>query len=461
MSACFHTYQSLVRLVRYATRPPLQISMPPVAAPANVDLGGKVQFLGSDALNRQADPGKALGFSVYLRNKDKANSDVKVSLRLVDDLGQTWAQADQVVGGSNAEARWPENAIIREDIALPVPPATPPGDYNAELVVYPAATGQPYSPPDGSAAMDLGRVQVGHASTPPALSTLPLTARVSAQAGPLRIVGLDMGTAPVSQGGTLPIDIYWQVNEHTDAGGQHVVSLVDSRGRMLVEQTCPIGSATQSASTWRPGEIVRSQCRVALPKDAAPGDYALRVAVRDPVTGEQDQARRQRIFGLLPGSDSDLASVSLWARDRTFAAPAPEHVVSANFGDQIMLLGYDVLPSNPQTMRPGQSLNLTFVDRALAPMATDYTIFVHLADDRGKLWGQHDQLAGGTHPTSMWLAAEVVSTTLTIPIAADAPAGRLTVSTGLYDAASQKRLPVIGTDPPSDSIALFAIEIVR
>lgn len=88
---------------------------------------------------------------------------------------------------------------------------------------------------------------------------------------------------------------------------------------------------------------------------------------------------------------------------------------------------------------------------ALAPTERDYTVFVHLLDDTGKLVAQHDgPPQAGAYPTSAWQPGEEVDDLHALPIAGLAP-GAYHLIAGMYDPATQQRLPVYEPHPPESN----------
>jgi hypothetical protein len=85
----------------------------------------------------------------------------------------------------------------------------------------------------------------------------------------------------------------------------------------------------------------------------------------------------------------------------------------------------------------------------LMPMERDYTVFTHLLGPynpltTGPLWGGHDSRpGGGTYPTTVWEAGEIVIDEYEIPIQADAPPGEYRLEVGMYHLATMERLPVL------------------
>lgn len=111
------------------------------------------------------------------------------------------------------------------------------------------------------------------------------------------------------------------------------------------------------------------------------------------------------------------------------------------FGSQLRLLGYRLGASE---LHPGDALPLTLYWQADAPVAQDYSIFVHLTDENNILQAQRDSFPDkGNRPTSQWRSGTLVLDPhlVTVPQTAPSPA-RLRVDVGVYDYATNTRLPV-------------------
>ncbi|MEW5961372.1 MAG: glycosyltransferase family 39 protein, partial [Chloroflexota bacterium] len=96
----------------------------------------------------------------------------------------------------------------------------------------------------------------------------------------------------------------------------------------------------------------------------------------------------------------------VWAKDnaliyRTRAGrlplPAqPDSLTNATLGDNIRLIGYTLRP-----VSPSPTLQLTLFWQPLAPLSSDYTVFVHLRNAAGATVGQSDrQPLDGAYPTT-------------------------------------------------------------
>jgi len=140
----------------------------------------------------------------------------------------------------------------------------------------------------------------------------------------------------------------------------------------------------------------------------------------------------------------------------TLALPAVER--SANFGDQIALLGYNAATESAQ---PGDTLDLTLYWQALRPLEIDYQNFVHVLNSEGGLVAQSDKLNPGEFPTRRWPVDKYVPDHHRLTLPADLPPGAYTVATGLWVQSEGWRLPVFDVDgqPAGDRATLFSLQV--
>ncbi len=148
--------------------------------------------------------------------------------------------------------------------------------------------------------------------------------------------------------------------------------------------------------------------------------------------------------------------------------PAPAVALAplrAELDGRIAILGVD---AQPNQLRPGDTAQVAVAWQALAPIAEDYSVFVHLVSEEGLVIAQLDTMpGGGLRPTSQWTVGETYTDVYPVAIPATAytpDRGRWAV--GLYDAASGERLPVQGVELPAsaavadDSLRFGAAELL-
>lgn len=102
----------------------------------------------------------------------------------------------------------------------------------------------------------------------------------------------------------------------------------------------------------------------------------------------------------------------------------------------------------PIQLQAEDVVELSLVWQALSEMPADYTVFVHLLDESGRLVGQHDGVpANGTRPTSAWVEGERILDKHRITMPADLAGGMETMVVGMYDSNTiERQLFDDGTD---------------
>jgi hypothetical protein len=140
----------------------------------------------------------------------------------------------------------------------------------------------------------------------------------------------------------------------------------------------------------------------------------------------------------------DILLVALPSRWSPNALGIEQHV-EANLGDKARLLGYNIEGS----LRPGDTLHLTLFWQALSKVDRDYTVFTHLVDGEGRIWGQKDNPpVDGFYPTNWWEEGEIVRDQYNLAASPDAPPGEYWIEVGMYLPETGERLEVHGKEGP-------------
>ncbi len=102
--------------------------------------------------------------------------------------------------------------------------------------------------------------------------------------------------------------------------------------------------------------------------------------------------------------------------------------------------------------------------RALGKISEDYTVFVHLVNERGEIIAQQDAPPkNGNAPTSSWGVGQLIVDAHVVTIPIDAPAGSIyRLEVGLYDAGTMRRLEIrdLGDGAIGDTLVIqpFRVE---
>ncbi|MCA9960944.1 MAG: hypothetical protein KC443_18015, partial [Anaerolineales bacterium] len=235
----------------------------------------------------------------------------------------------------------------------------------------------------------------------------------------VRVAGLEVEALAVADGepgAALAVEP-WLLGLETAVAQPFQVQIVGRDGQI-------VGQAEQTLS-WSAGELWQPSWVVPVDETAAAARGVVRLGP--------------------PGALLDVATVVI--RPQRPFLPQPQQPFQADFAGQLRLTGYD--------WQAGAE-RLTLYWQALAPMATDYTTFIHVLDAQGALVAQADgQPQAGAYPTSVWQAGEFVADEKMVLGLGDAVERPLRVVVGVYVLETGERLLL---DSGADSVTLFNLD---
>jgi hypothetical protein len=258
----------------------------------------------------------------------------------------------------------------------------------------------------------------------------------------LALVGYRLPQASARPGDLVEVVLYWRVLAPPAHDYTVSVQLLDPDRVFFGGSDAYPARGNEGTRHWRPGEIIADRQYVRLGDDFAAPAYALiqvtlyRHGAHQhlPVTDAQGQAVAAAIFGRLRVAPADAPR-----HGRLFAARGP---VQAVYGDAVVSDAV-VLVDGDAFVGDGQAVIDTHW-RALAPIAHDYTLFVHLLGPDGALLAQADgQPLGGRYPMTLWARGEEVRDRRTLAMPPGLPAGSYTLAVGLYRLDTLERLPAV------------------
>jgi hypothetical protein len=264
----------------------------------------------------------------------------------------------------------------------------------------------------------------------------------------VRLLGYDVGEVTIEADGKayLPLTLYWQNLGPLDANYRLYLKLINGVYRIWGQQEgYPLWDGFMT-STWQEGVVIRDDRQIEVLPGTPPGAYQVTVNWLEPYSG----------LSLQPTGGGDLLLGPFDIPPR----PLPpieslgiEHSMTAALDGQVRFLGYNL----EGDFRPGGSLHLTLFWQALAEMDEDYTVFTHLIDGEGDIWGQKDnQPVDGFYPTGGWTVDEIVRDQYDLTISPETPPGPYRIAVGMYRAETDERLSVEqdGILSPDDKIVL-------
>ena len=203
-------------------------------------------------------------------------------------------------------------------------------------------------------------------------------------------------------------------------------------------------------NTWHKGQLIGDTREIELLPGTPPGSYQITVNLFDPYRQEE----------LKPERDLVLGPVDVPRREPPpIGALDTDHPLEMNLGGKVRLLGYSIQSG----FRPGDGIRLTLFWQAMAEMDKDYTVFIHLVDDKGNLWGQKDNPpVDGFYPTTKWEMGEIVRDQYDLLISPEAQPGEYRLEAGMYLVETGQRLVILseGTHSPvGDKVVLGTIQV--
>lgn len=271
----------------------------------------------------------------------------------------------------------------------------------------------------------------------------------------LRLIGYEMPQRRVRRGTPLPLTLYWQSLAAMDRDYTVFVHLFGRDGEAVGQEDTYPGAGNYPTSQWRPGEVIADRYQVlVLPEARAPALGLVDVGVYDLETQERLQAYDA---AMKPVERVVLApfKIATWAPHRYEI----DHRLHYELGSEISLIGYRI--SDP-LLRPGDTLVVALYWEARTVPVDDYTVFVHLTDERGEMVAQHDgPPVNGDYPTSFWDSGEVVKDEHRLDLPAVLSGGTYHVRVGMYRAGDGKRLSVkeTGERDAGDYVPLAEVEV--
>ena len=361
-----------------------------------------------------------------------------VALKLVDAGGDIWASHDSFPTAATvsfndlAVGEW-----LTDRRGLLIPAGTPPGLYDLRLSVTNRVNERPLDildqagQPQGAEAT-LARVNVILPKSPVSPQGLAVQRWTDWTFNDqLKLVGYSVGQWTAKTGEVLPVNLFWQSLSSDLPELTMFVQLQDGAGQALALTERPPVYAT---TAWPAEMLLRDLHKLRLPATMPPGSYKLAVGVLRP-----DKTRLQTSAG----DQVVLGEVKVEARPHNFEPPQPQFSLNEDFSGSASLIGYDL--DRSEDLKPGNPLTLTLYWQGQAGFERSWTVFAHVVDAEGRIWGQRDQLPGeGAFPTTGWTPGEYIADTRQIFLNAATPPGLYFIKVGLYDAqtANFARLPV-------------------
>jgi len=301
------------------------------------------------------------------------------------------------------------------------------------------------------ALMPFGVSFYAAAYQPPPLAQRPLKINLG---DTLMLLGYDLRVngqllphlQPVTPGTTLELSTYWQAINDRDP---ERIGRARPYARLanIDEQNWSFGTEEQRQNVTADGMTFRSDTRLEVPVGLPPGVYQIDLGafIQDRPLG----VRNMELVELLPtqgsirigpvqvqsgGPDGQLAH----SANVSFAQPVRLESFDVQIGlsDRRSQPGAMAVDGDPPVARmpAGETLQLDLLWRSLIDHPGVYIVAAELIDEHGFRWAFLDgEPDDRMYPSWMWSANELIHDQLRMPIPAETPPGRYTLTVKLFD----------------------------
>jgi hypothetical protein len=380
---------------------------------------------------------------------------LKTSVLVYSEDGQLVTQVDKLLLNNikqTGSREWPVGEVADTYFLIPIPPATPPGNYMIQIAVYGEESLNRLAPTTdaGSRTILLDTLEILPAMKRAKLDQLSLMLPVGQEVLPnLTLVGFEtMPGETVRAGATAGASIVWQAGEFApdqDINMQLVAKTGEGDTEYEISEAVGLAGNAYPTSEWQPGELLRGWISARIPPSLEPGLYELEIRL-------VNAANPTEVLAQLPIGEF---TVTGWPRN--FTPPQPQLTVDANYSDLATLVGID---ASAVSVSPGETLEVVIYWQADTEFENDLTSFVQVIGPDGRLYGQVDHTPGnGDFPTSGWLPGEYITDVNVITLSPEAPPGSYQLAIGFYAPDTGERLPVTSQNCQADACVLPGLTV--
>ena len=282
---------ALVILIPFAALAPFTIiapayALPPrfpnnatVPNPVHITFENQAELVGYALPQTRVAPGGVLPLTIYWRTRESITEDFSVYIRLFDANDKIIARWDAFPGGGLYPTRvWQPNEVIEDQYHIPIPLDARAGVGHIEAGLFrrvPLETLTARDPRGNVVTPTLARFKI----TGPTQPAPPIENVVEYTFGDqIGLVGYAR-QENIARGSTLAVKLVWRARTPIAEDYTVFVHLVDASGKIIAQQDAQPQRAAYPTSFWDAGEIIVDEYAFAVPRDALPGEYQIRIGI--------------------------------------------------------------------------------------------------------------------------------------------------------------------------------------
>ncbi|MCL5962075.1 MAG: glycosyltransferase family 39 protein [Chloroflexi bacterium] len=233
------------------------------------------------------------------------------------------------------------------------------------------------------------------------------------------------------------VTLYWYSKQPKLATYKMFGQLIDSNGESWAVFDGEPFKGFYPTTSWKQGELVAEERMIRITPGTPPGQYSLRLGVRDssgagiPVA-VKDQPPQP--FVQLPGPQLEVSR-----SDTNRSSLALSQYYDADFGDRVVLVGSDL---HEKTFRPGDSLDLRLFWETKERLSQDAKVVFTLVDAQGREEVLAEQDISTMYPSTRWEPRDLVGASYRVTIPPRTKIGRYRLNLSLAQSGDAANLEV-------------------
>ena len=250
-----------------------------VPNPVHITFANQAELVGYALPQTRVPPGSELPLTLYWRAREPIPEDLSVYIRLFDANDKIIARWDAFPGGGLYPTRvWQPGQVIEDKYRIPIPFDARTGVGRIEAGLFrrvPLETLTARDPRGNVVTPTIARFKItGQAQAAPQIENA-----VNYNFGDqIALVGY-VGQESIARGSTLSVKLYWRALVPLTEDYTMFVHLIDANGKIVAQQDAQPRRGTFPTSFWDTDEIVADEYALAVPRDASPGEYQIRVGI--------------------------------------------------------------------------------------------------------------------------------------------------------------------------------------
>jgi hypothetical protein len=265
-------------------------------------------------------------------------------------------------------------------------------------------------------------------------------------AGKIRLAGYKLHADLVRPAETLPLTLYWEILEPVETNYSVFVHLLGRQRQVIGQLDTYPGGGKWPTTLLKPGDILADYYEVPIRPQAEQKHAPTRLLVAAGIYDLHEPGRPGKPVTNAAGQPVEPLIASTKLIPWQWPDP-PRLEETINFFDKATLLSFEIA-GNQQAVTLNWQVN--------QPFETDYTVFIQAwtAEEKPhQARGFDGPPVLGDYPTSLWAPGEIIVDTHPIDLAG-LPAGDYRLLAGLYNPATQERLPAFGPTGPLPDYAV-------